>query len=73
MTPPADVFDALDLTVDPQLVHHLAHAFDARIAQERAKVLRCVQSFRLHAVEDETGVFAQRVHRDVPRFAVPRH
>jgi hypothetical protein len=65
MTPPAGMPNTLDLAVDPQLVHDLAETFNAGVRDERAKILRFVPAIRFHSVEDEAGVFAQRMHRDV--------
>jgi hypothetical protein len=62
MTPPASVPDTLDLAVDPQLVHDLAEMFNAGIGNKRAKIGRFVPAIRFHSVEDEAGVFAQRMH-----------
>jgi hypothetical protein len=64
MTPPPGVFNTLDLTVDPQLVHDLAKTFNAGVWDKRAKVLRFVPAIRFHVIEDESGVFAQRMMHD---------
>ena len=65
MTPPAGVPDALDLTVDPQLVHDLAEEIDAGVGDERPQILRFVDTSRLHSVQDGARVFAQRMHVSV--------
>ena len=65
MTPPAGVPITLDLPVDPQLVHDLAEAFNAGVGDQRAEILRFVPAIRFHSIEDEGGLFAQRVHGDV--------
>lgn len=65
MTPPAAVPHTLDLPVDPQLVHDLAESLRAGVGDERAQFVRFVQATRLHALEDEAGPFAQRIHEDM--------
>ena len=62
MTPPAGIVDALDLSIDPQLVHDLAQAFNRRVRDKRAKIFRSVQQIRFHTLEDDVCVFAQRKH-----------
>lgn len=66
MTPPPGVSNTLDLAIDPQLVHDLSKAFHVGVGKQRAKVLRSVPEIRFHSREDEAGVFAQRMHGDVP-------
>ena len=68
MTPPAEsTRNTLDLAVDSQLVHDLRG--DVRTLgvweQTRAKIPRLVPAIRFHVVEDETGLFAQRMHAEV--------
>jgi hypothetical protein len=46
-------------------VHDLAETFNAGVGDKRAKILRFVPAIRFHLVEDEAGVFAQRMHGDV--------
>jgi hypothetical protein len=65
MTPPAGVADTLDLPVDPQLVHDLAETFIAGVGDKRAKILRFVPAIRFHSVQNDAGVFAQRMHGEV--------
>jgi hypothetical protein len=65
MTPPAGVANTLDLPVDPQLVHDLAETFIAGVGDKRAKILRFVPAIRFHSVENDAGVFAQRMHGEV--------
>lgn len=62
---PAGVSDTLHLAVDPQLVHDLAESLPADVRDERAKILRFVPATQFHSIEDESGVFAQRMHNDV--------
>ena len=62
MTAPAGVVHALDLPIDPELVHDLAKAFDGQIRDKRAKLLRSIQQIGFHALEDDVGVFAQGMH-----------
>jgi len=62
MTPPTGVSNPLDLPVDPQLLHDLAEPFDAGVGDKYLNILRLVQAIRFHSVEDEAGVFAQRLH-----------
>ena len=69
MTTPAGVVHALDLPMDPQLVHDLAKSFDSQIRKKRTKLLRSVQQIGFHTLEDDSGVFAQGIHRDVRLIA----
>jgi hypothetical protein len=65
MTLPASVSHAFDVAVDPQLVHDFAETLNAGVGDKRAKICRFVPAVRFHMVEDEAGVFTQRMHHNV--------
>src|SRR4051812_25317153 len=56
--------NALDLAVDPQLVHQLPERFHAGVGHNCAQIHRLVAAIRFHSIQDEPGVFAQGMHGD---------
>ena len=64
MALPAQGTGALDLTVEPQLVHDFPEFFGAGVGHERAQVQHFVAAIGLHAIEDELGDSTQRMHGD---------
>jgi hypothetical protein len=62
VTPPSGKANTLDLPIDPKLVHERAEAFRAGVSDERAQILRGIPDAWFHSIEDESGVFAQRMH-----------
>jgi len=64
MTAPGRAPDALDLTMEPELVHDVAHAFNAHIGAKCADFLRAVPAVRFHMLEDDACEFAQGRHNE---------
>ena len=58
---PAEVAHALDLAVDPQLVHDFAQTLEAQVGQKHLQLLRTVRAIRIHSLENRGGEFAQRL------------
>src|SRR5262245_1258668 len=71
MAPPASVVDALDVPIDPELVHDFAKAINRGVREKRAKFLRSVQQIGFHTLEDDAGMFGEGMHLSSRTAAPP--
>jgi hypothetical protein len=64
MATPTRIAKALDVAVDPQLVHHSPENLGAGVGDKGAQIRHIIAAIRFQSIEDEAGVFAQGMHGD---------